>query len=159
LADPNASDPNQKVNVPGVGPTLTTIQNTIGLELPVLGAAAVISVSVSQPQTLAEIGTGTTVTAGPGNDVSVLTSVNADTFSSADGSAQNALANAALALGVNFAGGSNRAAVDDNATITAPNITVAAGLVHPLQFVASADTGTGALAAGAAGSVAINAGA
>jgi len=159
LVDPNAGNPVSEITVPGVGPTLTLIQNTVGLALPAVGVAATVGATASQPQTLAEIGTGATVTAGASGDVAVRTSVDTSATTTADGQVQNALADGSLALAVNFAGGNNQAEVGDNVTITAPSITVAAALSQPMILAVTADSGTGAVAAGAAGSVALNAGA
>ena len=154
-ADPNAGTGNA-VNVPGVGSSLTSIQNTVGLALPVLGAAAAISGNVAQPQTTAEIASNTTVTAA---NVSILTSVDGADTSTADGSAANALASAGLGLAANYAGGTNKAAIDDNDIITAPTISVIAGVANPHLFTVSAAAGASGVAGGAAGSIAVNLGA
>ncbi len=75
LVDPNA------LTTPGVAATLNAIQNTIGLAVPVVGVAATIGVTAAQPQTLAEIGAGTTVTVGAAGDVAVDTGRGHDTAS------------------------------------------------------------------------------
>ena len=137
LVDPNAGTGNA-VNVPGIGSSLTSIQNTVGLALPVIGLGAAISANIAQPKTTAEIASNITISA---NNVSVLTSVDGADTSTADGIAANNLASAGLGLAANLAGGTSKAAIDDNDIVTAPTISVTAGVANPHLFTVSAAAG------------------
>ncbi|HEY1378701.1 MAG TPA: hypothetical protein VGF55_18020, partial [Gemmataceae bacterium] len=155
LVDPNAGNAD-RVNVPLIGDTLTDVKNSIGLDLPVLGAAAAISANVALPRTLAEVAANTSVAAG--GTVSVLSSSGGDLSGTADASAKDESGSAGLALAANFAGASTRAAVGDAVTITGAAIEVSAGAVGPQVMTAGAHAGAGGVFAGAAGSVALNLG-
>ncbi len=130
----------------------------VQLSLPTMGAAAAISVNVAQPSTQAQIADNTSVTSTKGT-VSVTSSVQNQATSTGDGSAVGNSAGIAMVLAGNLAGGQNQASVGAGASVTATTISVNAHEAVPQTFTVSAQTGTGALLGGVAGSIALNAGA
>jgi len=90
-----------------------------------IGFAGVIAANVSQPKHPAEIANSAVVQSTTG-DVSVTTLVHAVAFTTANGTATGNTATIGLAIGGNFAGGTNLARIG-SATVSADDILVQAG--------------------------------